>query len=106
MCLVLGTLRSFRIELKLVILTSGVGDFINEEVIEKEFVTACRLNGGRAGDNHNHQDVREGGESPPLPRNCERSLETGDQPENHWSQRAPGRWLDKVAERRCGRWRS
>jgi hypothetical protein len=39
------------------------------------------------GDNHNHQDVREGGENPPLPRNCERPLETGDQPENHWSHR-------------------
>ena len=31
---------------KVLVLTSGVGDFITVDVIEKEFVTACLLNVG------------------------------------------------------------
>jgi hypothetical protein len=92
--------------LRKTVLTSCVGPFINVDVIETHFMTASPLNFGQMEYNLNRQDAREGGESPPLPRNCERpwSLERLDQETgqsdavegmnrsslNHWST-APGR---------------
>jgi len=91
-------------------------------------MTPLPLNFGRdRGYNRNHQDAREGGEIPPLPRNCERpssdcrrmrnrpeqSCETSQAAArrrrllrnvaaklNHWSV-TPGRWWPGSDRCRC-----
>jgi hypothetical protein len=59
----------------MVALTSRFAPAINVDVTESRFMTlGLHARIAALTKNSNRQDAREGGESPPLPRNCERSM--------------------------------